>query len=131
MGDRATPNPRVVDFDSFRRERTDDPVILRIDGEDYTLPSQLPAIVALDVLRLQREEGNDAEANAQAVSQMAEAIFGDQLRPIIVKHNIAMDELADLLMETLRIYGGISDDPNPAARSNRAKQLSRQSRNGT
>ena len=50
----ATPDPLLIDFDAFRAEQQSRPLIIRIGGQDYALPSSPPAAVALDGIRLSR-----------------------------------------------------------------------------
>ena len=55
----ATPDPLLIDFDAFRAEQQARPLIIRVGGQDYALPSSPPASVALDGIRLAAQRRDD------------------------------------------------------------------------
>ena len=55
----ATTDPLLIDFDAFRAEQQARPLIIRVGGTEYALPSSPPAAVALDGIRLARRGARD------------------------------------------------------------------------
>ena len=51
---------RTVDFDAFRAEQEKKPVFLKLGGEKYALPDALPASVAVGIIRLRADIGDEA-----------------------------------------------------------------------
>ena len=127
---------RRLDFDSFRRERTGEPVIITLGGVEYLLPPSLPAATALDIIALYRnaepcakhapmvapecEECKNPDATPDQLFTLAEPLFGKGvLRTIAADHALSMDELGDLIIRVFKMYNEDAP-PNRAARRSRA-----------
>lgn len=110
----------VLDFDAFRREQEGTPKILRVGGHEYALPASLPALLALDVIRVQRDYGADGaprEVPIEELEPIATGIFGDQLRRILSENRIGLDELGPLISQVVAMYtGDATPPPNRAIR---------------
>jgi hypothetical protein len=105
---------RVIDFDAFRAEQKAEPLELKIGGHVYQLPTSLPAALALDVIRLNAEEGEDAEVKPDFLETMGRGIFGGDLFETIIQENgITMAELPELFKMVFAVYSGEPDSPNP------------------
>jgi hypothetical protein len=116
----------LVDFDAFRSEQKAEPVQLRIGGQVYDLPPALPAALALDIIRLQDEGGNDADVPVAKLEEFGRQLFGgDLFRTVIETHSITLPELPELMRQVLAAYdtGAV---PNRAAR--RTKRRASRSR---
>lgn len=96
-----------IDFDAYRREQKGEPVKLTLGGKDYILPPSLPASVALDLIALRREKGDDAKLGADDIQRFARELLGDQADAIIGA--VSIDELGALLVQLLKVYA----PPNP------------------
>lgn len=99
----------TIDFDAFRAERSAEPIVLRLGGEDYELPPALPASIALDLIRLRKEKGDTAEVPPDEIERFARLILGAKGEEIIGK--VSIDELGTLLVRLLGVYS----PPNPAS----------------
>lgn len=96
---------KVIDFDAFRAERKREPVVLRIGGVDYILASSMPASVAVDVIRLRRDIGEDEDVPLEVLDEMGRAVFGETVwRDLLADHRLEVDELGDLLQMVLAAY---------------------------
>lgn len=115
----------VIDFDAYRAEQTEEPVILRIGGEEYNLPTSLPAAVALEIVRM-NAAGPEAEVDESYLERMGRAILGgEQFLTIIERHNITLAELPKLITMAMSAYGGgeaTVTPPNRAGRRAAAKR---------
>jgi len=104
---------RTVDFDSFRAEQHDEPVVFMIGGETYFLPSSLPAAIAVDVIALREKTGENGEVPLETLNIFGEATFGKGLwRVVLDKHRVTIAEIPSLLEKVLEVY---SDDPKLVA----------------
>jgi hypothetical protein len=129
---------RRLDFDSFRRERTGEPVTLTLGGVEYILPPTLPAATALDIIALYRDaepcakhaptmdpvctECKNPDATPDQLFTLAEPLFGKGgLRKLAMEHGLSIDELGDLIINVFRLYNEDAS-PNRAARRSRARQ---------
>ena len=121
---------RLIDFDAFRSEQQKEPVRLRIGGQVYDLPPDLPASVALDAIRL-RSEGDDAEVSGTQVEKIAREIFGEEiLAELLRKHRVSFTELGELIKLAFDAYNERSAAaPNRATRR-ASKTRSRSSSTG-
>lgn len=98
---------RVVDFDAFRAEQQQHPVVFRIDGKEYPLPSDLPASVAVDIIRMRADVGEEGEIPLEAFDTFGKSVFGEDLwQTILTEHRITMEEVPNLLKAVLEVYTG-------------------------
>jgi hypothetical protein len=121
----VTTDGRVIDFDAFRNEQRGKPVELRIGDKTYELPPDLPATVALDVIRMQRDAGPEGEVTPMALVAIGEGLFGsaDKFREIVQEHGLSTTEMGALIRETLGAYNQAVTPPNRETR--RAKRAAR------
>lgn len=106
---------RTIDFDAYRAERRAEPVVVRIGGEEYHLPADMPAEVALEVVALRKEHGDNAQIPADKIGPLARATFGEAMfNDLIGKHRLSTPELATLIVQ---VFGQYSEAmvPNPTA----------------
>ena len=98
---------RTIDFDAFRAEQEKHPVFFKIGGEEYPLPDALPASVAVGIIRLRANVGDDGEIPEEAIDTFGKAVFGEDLWQIILdKHRLTVDETPVLLQQVLEVYTG-------------------------
>jgi hypothetical protein len=112
----ATPDPLLIDFDAFRAEQQNRPLLIRIGGTEYALPSSPPASVALDGIRLSRSGATTVPPDE--VAGLAEGLFGKAvLDELIHIHRLTVDELQALISKVMDIYAAeASPPPNRASR---------------
>lgn len=112
----AMPDPLLIDFDAFRAEQQGRPLIIRIGGQDYALPSSPPASVALDGIRLTRSGVTTVPPDE--VARLAEGLFGKTvLDELVGVHRLTVVELQALITQVMDIYAAeASPPPNRASR---------------
>ena len=112
----ATPDPLLIDFDAFRAEQQARPLIIRIGGQDYALPSSPPASVALEGIRLSRSGA--ATVPAEEIAGLAEGLFGPAVLDELMRvHRLTVTELQALITQVMDIYAAeASPPPNRASR---------------
>ena len=112
----ATPDPLLIDFDAFRAEQQARPLLIRVGGTEYALPSSPPAAVALDGIRLSRSGATTVPPDE--VAGLAEGLFGKAvLDELIHIHRLTVDELQALITKVMDIYAAeASPPPNRASR---------------
>ena len=104
---------RVIDFDAFRAEQKAEPLELHIGGNVYSLPTSLPASLALDVIRMNADD-SEAEVKPDTLAVMGGGIFGEDLfRQILDENGITLAELPELFKMVFAVYSGEPDSPNP------------------
>ena len=92
----TTTDPLLIDFDAFRAEQQARPLIIRIGGQDYALPSSPPASVALDGIRLSRSGATTIPADD--VAGLAEGLFGTAVLDELLRvHRLTVAELQALI----------------------------------
>lgn len=112
----ATPDPLLIDFDAFRAEQQARPLIIRVGGTDYALPSSPPAAVALDGIRLSRSGATTIPA--EDVARLAEGLFGTTVLDELLRvHRLTVTELQALIGQVMDVYAAeASPPPNRATR---------------
>ncbi len=100
---------RTVNFDNFRAEQEDDPVTLIIGGETYSLPSALPASMAVDMMAMQETfDDEDAEVPPDAMDRFGRSLFSETIwEGLLRRHRITVTELP-VLMEM--VFSAYSDE---------------------
>jgi hypothetical protein len=85
---------KLIDFDAFRSEQDHDPVQL-----------VLPASIAVGVIRLQAEMGDDGQVPYTTYDAIGRAVFGDALwQKVLFEHRITIDEVPVLIQQVLGAY---------------------------
>lgn len=104
---------RTVDFDSFRAEQKEEPIVFIIDQEEYFLPGSIPASLAVDVIRMQTKLSDDDEVPTEQVDSFGRSLFGPSIWELLLrKHRITVTELSPLLEQVMKAY---TDDPKATA----------------
>lgn len=116
---------RTIDFDAFRAERKAEPVEVIIGGEHFLLAADMPAEVALEIVALRKEYGDDATVPVEKIEDLARALFGsDTFDALIHKHRLSADELGVLVTSVFGQYNRAMV-PNPTARKGKTTRKPR------
>lgn len=93
---------RYRDFDKFFEEKGKAKVILRLLGEEWILPSSLPAPLMLKIIRNRNEE----EANPELIFDMVKDLFGQKQFNKLMELGIDMDQISAVIEWAMNIYNG-------------------------
>jgi hypothetical protein len=106
---------QTLDFDAFRAERKREPVMIRIGGKVYSLAPALPAALALDVVRLSKEQDAGDDVKPEDLINVGSSLFGseEKFREMLVEGEVALDEIADIVKMLLEAYTAEVAPPNP------------------
>ena len=118
------PDPLLIDFDAFRAEQRSRPLVIRVGGTEYALPSSPPASVALDGIRLSRSGATTIPA--EEVARLAEDLFGTAVLDELLRvHRLTVTELQALISRVMDAYAAeASPPPNRASRRRQRRTLS-------
>lgn len=120
--------PNLIDFDAFRSEHKEEPLKLKIGGKVYDLPSKLPAMLALDIARLQATVGPDADVPATALEEMCVSVFGvENFRTIVNDNKLTLPELSELVTLVMHRYSGVAVTPPNRETRRKSKRSASQS----
>lgn len=104
--------PRI-DLDAARaarREAEQDPPVIVLDGEDFTLPIELPFEIAGDLGKLFAAKGDKdklAELAGQVVPLIVKGLLGDD-HDRFMEHRPSFDDLI-VLLEGMAVAYGLAD----------------------
>lgn len=106
---------RTINFDKFRAEQNDEPVTLIIGGEEYSLPSALPASMAVDMMRMQELfEDDDAEVPPSAMDEFGRSLFSDTIwEGLLRRHRVTVTELPVLMEMVFEAYSDEAPKEDP------------------
>lgn len=110
---------RFIDFDAARAEREQEPLRLRAYGMDFELPASVPAAVLLDIMKLQAEQGDDAEVGGvEALGIMRRILPASVLETLLARDDFDIEDFVELTGLVMAAYGdaGNPSAPNRAAR---------------
>ncbi len=115
---------KTIDFDAFRAEQKQEPVMLALGGRTYALPPSLPAALALDLIRMNASDP-DREPTMGEIERMGAELFGgtEHFREILREGAVTLDEMPELIEMVLNMYAGVTP-PNRGARRGRATTAS-------
>jgi hypothetical protein len=111
---------KLIDFDAFRAEQQDEPVVLRIGGREYNLPPSMPAAVAVDTIRLQETMKTTDDVPVTVLDKMGKAIFGAAIwEELLAEHRLNIAEIPELIKMAFAAYspGGGEGKADPQAAS--------------
>lgn len=97
-----TMNNKYFDFDQHMEEQDQQPVIIKIFGEQEELPASLPADLVFRLIRMQRK-GQD-NVDEEQLEIMATRLFGEERLEKWFGKGLTMDGLEVLLEKVMQIY---------------------------
>lgn len=118
--------PQIIDFDAFRAEQNEEPVVILIGGRRHELPSSLPASIALDIIAMHRTIGDGAKIPPESLEKMGRGLFGDQFDVIVTENRLTMVELGELMQRVLTAY-----NPEAGKVPNRERRRRQRKRSGS
>lgn len=101
----------TIDFDAFLAEERATrepkaPIMLKIGGKEYPLPLDLPAIIALDIIRLKKSMDSDKETPTETLMGIGDALFGHEVfRQILIDNQLGVPDLGNLITQSFGAYG--------------------------
>lgn len=101
----------IIDYDSFRKEVTQEPIGFTIGGETYDMAASLPATIAIQVLALQSAD-SESDVPLELLETVGTACFGRETwLKILAVNKVSVDELGDLVQAMISAYVPTEDDP--------------------
>lgn len=105
---------RHKDFDQFFAEKKKEPVTLTIFGETHELAPALPAMVMLELIRMQKKHGDMGEVPESELISLALTIFSEELFEHLCKKGLDVEQLGELIKWAMSVYTGKSLDDSEA-----------------
>ena len=101
---------RVLDFDNFMAEKNEEPIVVRVYGEEYKVKPEIPAIVPVMMAR-SNEEMSETDAS-RMVLRAGDILFGKKAIDHFCEMGMSVENLGSLIRTVFdRINGkGIDDD---------------------
>lgn len=94
---------KIIDFDQMIQEMRAPKLLMRAFGESIELPAQLPALVALRLLRLDEAQ----QVPAGVLIELMELVYGpERVHGWVERPDCTLDMLAVLLKVTLEAIQG-------------------------
>lgn len=125
----------VIDYDAFQREKAardvaatngdkpPEPTFFIIGGKKYQLPTEVPATVVLDVVRLRKGVGLQKEAQVEQMIGIGDALFGPEtFREILEVNKLGASDIGAVVLHALGATGNSSEDARPNRRTRRARK---------
>jgi len=102
---------RFKDFDSAWAETASAPLTVKVLGQEYKLPSKLPAKVILAIARAKYDTSNpNAEVPLGEVMGLLEPFFGPGVLNEWADKGIDVDQLGDVFKWAMSMYQGVDPD---------------------
>lgn len=100
---------RYADFDAYWSEAEEEPFVIKAFGREYVLPSDLPASVALRILRLQRRYF-DCAIPSDELMDLGLLLIGKEQIERLCADGMTVGQLGELLQWILSSYAGNAGD---------------------
>lgn len=108
---------RYRDFDAWNAEREEKPLVFKVKGREFSLPSGLPAIIPIRAMRLKAQYGEDAEVPPEATLDMALSLFGDAQMQELLDTGVDIETLAEIVSWAISEYSGTAPGNAAAAQA--------------
>lgn len=109
---------RTIDFDQFRAEQKDEPLDFIIGGKHYALPSNLPASLAVDIIRMRAQLGEDDEVPVDVMESFGRNLFGETIwEALLQEHRITITEIPVLIERVMEAYTEAPKDEGSETKS--------------
>lgn len=92
---------KYVDFDKFFKEKKGEKISFKMFGDVYKLPSSMPAMLMLELIRGEKED----ELSAEAVFKMMSALLGEKNFNKLVDKGLTIDQMEDVITWVAEQYG--------------------------
>ena len=96
---------RYKDFDKFFAERKAECITFKMFGKVYSLPSSMPAILMVKILRSEK----DSEMSPEDVINICELMVGKQQFLDLCKRGMTIEHMEGILSWASKQYGGKAD----------------------
>ena len=125
-----------IDFDAARADRVNEPLMLHAYGMDFELPGSIPAALFLDIVRMNEEQGAEAEMTTKdALSLLRRVMPQAVLDTLLARDDFSLgdfSELTSIIVQTyMDVQPGNSPAPNRATRRATKSTQSRGSQGGS
>ena len=97
---------RYRDFDQWDSERKAEPITFKIRGKTYILPANLPAVIPIRAMRLQKQYGSEANVPQGEMMDIALSLFGDEQLERLLGSGVDVDALAEIVGWAMEVYTG-------------------------
>ncbi len=98
---------KCKDFDKFFQEVKKEPIVIKVFGEYYNLPAEMPASIMLETAKLQKSLEEDEQVPVDKTFEIAESYFGKEQFEKLIKTGISVNQLGAVIEYVSTLYGGI------------------------
>lgn len=103
---------RILNFDNFMAEKDEEPIIVRVYGEEYKVKPEIPAIVPVMMAR-SNEEMSEGDAS-RMVLRAGDILFGEDNINKFCKNGMSIENLGSLIRQVFDMINGKSVDDDDA-----------------
>ena len=103
---------RILNFDNFMAEKDEEPIIVRVYGEEYKVKPEIPAIVPVMMAR-SNEEMSEGDAS-RMVLRAGDILFGEENINKFCKKGMSIENLGSLIRQVFDMINGKSIDDDDA-----------------
>jgi hypothetical protein len=107
---------RFIDYDAARAEREREPLILKAFGRSFKLPSQMPASLFLDLVRMEEERGSAEELTIRDAFRLMSHVLPKPVLDELMEHKeLSVDDFGELVGMIVQAYKGddLGEAPAP------------------
>lgn len=95
---------KYIDFDEYRKEKKQEPLIIKAFGEEYELPPSPKLHIMEKLIELRNKKGNNAAIPEEELISMIDALMGEENRRELSQKGIEIEDLEWLLMQIWKRY---------------------------
>ena len=95
---------KYIDFDEYRKEKENEPLIIKAYGKEYELPPSPRLSIMEKLIELKNKEGKNATVPEEEMIAMIDALMGADARKELSEKGVEIDGLEWLLKNIWKKY---------------------------
>ena len=112
---------KYIDFDEYLNEKEDNPITLKMFGDEYKLPASPPVSTMTKLFSMHRKD----TLKDEQVLNMLESLLGKEQFKVLVKNDVEIADAEWLVKKLVSMY-----NPAPEDADTKNEQPSTSSKNG-
>ncbi|MFP4647288.1 MAG: hypothetical protein ACLFN4_06680 [Candidatus Acetothermia bacterium] len=113
---------KTIDFDAYRQEKNEEPLIIIAFGNEYELPPSPKMSVMESIIGMKNEKGTGGTIPEEEMIWILDKLLGEDERKELFDQGMTVEELEWLILQMWEQYMGQDDDEGEDDQKNSTSQ---------
>ena len=95
---------RTIDFDQYRKEKKEEPIIVKAFGQEFELPPQIPLKTMENIIELRQKLGKGGTIPEEQIFTALEQMISEDALKVLIEEGADVSDAEWLLREIFRQY---------------------------